>query len=95
MYRLNRRIPNGTYGGVRGNKKNNYLFSTRLFLTGKNDFEIAIKDIKNGDNLIEVETVSNNVNIDAIEKFKKQIIKLQIPIDTSNFFCRKNRNRIR
>lgn len=51
----------------------------------KDDFEIAIKDIKNGDNLIEVETVSNNVNIDTIEKLKKQIIKLQIPVDTSNF----------
>ena len=27
---------------------------------GKEDFEIAIKDIKNGENLIEVETVANN-----------------------------------
>ena len=55
----------------------------------KDDFEIAIKDIENGDNLIEVETVSNNVNIDSIEKLKKQIIKLQIPIDTSDFFIKK------
>ena len=39
----------------------------RDIVYGKNDFEIAIKDIKNGDNLIEVETVSNNVNIDTIE----------------------------
>lgn len=61
----------------------------RDIVYGKNDFEIAIKDIKNGDNLIEVETVSNNVNIDTIEKLKKQIIKLQIPVDTSNFFVKK------
>ena len=61
----------------------------RDIVYGKNDFEITIKDIKNGDNLIEVETVSNNVNIDTIEKLKKQIIKLQIPVDTSNFFVKK------
>ena len=56
---------------------------------GKEDFEIAIKDIKNGENLIEVETVSNNENIDTIEKLKTQIINLQIPVDTSNFFIKK------
>ena len=56
---------------------------------GKEDFEIAIKDIKNGKNLIEVETVSNNENIDTIEKLKTQIINLQIPVDTSNFFIKK------
>ena len=55
----------------------------------KNDFEIAIKDIENGDNLIELETVLNNVNIDTIEKLKKKIIDLQIPVDTSNFFVKK------
>ena len=56
---------------------------------GKAGFEIAIKDIENGDNLIEVETVSNNDNIDTIEKLKTQIINLQIPVDTSNFFVKK------
>ena len=56
---------------------------------GKEDFEKAIKDIENGDNLIEVETVSNNDNIDTIEKLKTQIINLQIPVDTSNFFIKK------
>lgn len=56
---------------------------------GRDDFEIAIKDIKNGENLIEVETVSNNDNIDTIEKLKTQIINLQIPVDTSNFFVKK------
>lgn len=56
---------------------------------GKDDFEIAIKDIQNGDNLIEVETVSNNVKIDTIEKLKKQIISLKLPVDTTNFFVKK------
>ena len=56
---------------------------------GKDDFEIAIKDIENGDNLIEVETVSSNSNIDTIEKLKNQIIDLEIPVDTSNFFVKK------
>ena len=61
----------------------------RDIVYGKEDFEIAIKDIENGDNLIEVETVSNNDNIDTIEKLKTQIINLQIPVDTSNFFIKK------
>ena len=56
---------------------------------GKEDFEIAIKDIKNGDNLIEVETVTNNKEIDTIEKIKKQIIDIDIPIDATNFFVKK------
>lgn len=58
---------------------------------GKEDFEKAIKDIENGDNLIEVETVSNNDNIDTIGKLKTLIINLQIPVDTSNFFVKKQK----
>ncbi len=61
----------------------------RDIVYGKGDFKIAIKDIRKGDNLIEVETVSNNDNIDTIEKLKTQIINLQIPVDTSNFFVKK------
>ena len=61
----------------------------RDIVYGKGDLEIAIKGIENGDNLIEVETVSNNDNIDTIEKLKTQIINLQIPVDTSNFFVKK------
>ncbi|MCI8655206.1 MAG: hypothetical protein HFJ48_04975 [Clostridia bacterium] len=56
---------------------------------GKDDFEIAIKDIQNGDNLIEIETVANNKKFNTIEKLKKQIIDLEIPIDTTNFFVKK------
>ena len=47
-----------------------------------------------GDNLIEVETISNNSSINTIEKLKTQIINLQISVDTSNFFCKKSRNKI-
>lgn len=56
---------------------------------GKGDLEIAIKDIKNGENLIEVETVSSNRDIDTIEKLKNKIISLQIPVDTTDFFVKK------
>lgn len=56
---------------------------------GKDDVEIAIKDINNGDKLIEVETVANNNKINTIEKIKKQIIDLEIPIDATNFFVKK------
>ena len=55
----------------------------------KEDFEIAIKDIENGYNLIERETVLNNDHIDTIEKLKSQIINLEIPVDISNFFVKK------
>lgn len=56
---------------------------------GKDNIEIAIKDIGNGDNLIEIETVSNNPKIDTIEKLKKEIINLQLPLDTTNYFVKK------
>ena len=55
----------------------------------KDDLEIDIKDIQNGDNLIEVETVSSNKELDTIEKIKKQIINLQLPVDTTDFFVKK------
>lgn len=56
---------------------------------GKDDLEIYVKDIQDGLHLIEVETVSNNKKIDTIEKLKKQIINLQLPLDTTNFFVKK------
>lgn len=56
---------------------------------GKDDFEIAIKDIKDGDKLVEIETVSSNNKINTIEKLKKEITNLQLPLDTTNFFVKK------
>lgn len=56
---------------------------------GKNGLEIAIKNIENGDNLIEVETVENNERLDTVDKLKQMIRELEIPIDESDFFVKK------
>lgn len=55
----------------------------------KDGFQIAVKDVKNGENLIEVETVNDNPELDTIEKLKKKINELQIPIDTNDYFVKK------
>lgn len=54
----------------------------------KDGFEIAIKDIKNGDNLVEIETEENK-ELDTIEKLIKKINELEIPIYTDNYFVKK------
>lgn len=54
----------------------------------KNGFKLAIKDIKDGDNLIEIETEENE-NLDTIEKIKQKIIEEKIPIYTDNWFVKK------
>lgn len=54
----------------------------------KDGFQLAIKDIKNGDNLIEVETEENK-ELDTIEKLIKKINELEIPIYTDNYFVKK------
>lgn len=56
---------------------------------GKNGLEIAIKNIENGDNLIEVEIVENNERLDTVDKLKQMIRELEIPIDESDFFVKK------
>lgn len=56
---------------------------------GKDGFQIAIKDIINGEKLIEVETVENNPELDTTEKLKEKINELQIPIDTNDYFVKK------
>lgn len=55
----------------------------------KNELKIAIKDIKDGDQLIEVETVKGNSELDTIEKIKQKIKELEIPIDTNDYFIKK------
>lgn len=55
----------------------------------KNGFQIAVKDVKNGEKLLEVETVKDNPELDTIEKLKKKINELQIPIDTNDYFVKK------
>lgn len=55
----------------------------------KDGLQIAIKDIKDGDQLIEVETVKGNSELDTIEKIKQKIKELEIPIDTNDYFIKK------
>lgn len=56
---------------------------------GKDGFELAIKDIKNGEKLIEIETVADNEEFDTIEKLKEKVTKIEIPIYTDNYFVKK------
>lgn len=55
----------------------------------KDDLKIAIKDIENGDKLIEVETVENNIEFNTIEKLKEKILQMKLPIYEEDFFVKK------
>lgn len=55
--------------------------------------ELAIKDIYNGDLLIEIETETNN-NIKTIEELKKMIESLEIPFEKENYFVKKAEERL-
>ena len=44
----------------------------------KDGFKIAVKDIIDGDNLIEIETVEDNIELDTIEKYLRIFIKFII-----------------
>lgn len=54
----------------------------------KEEFQIAVKDIINSDSLIEIET-SEKEELDTIEKIKEKLNKLNLPVDTSNYFVKK------
>ena len=54
----------------------------------KDGFQLAIKDIKGGDNLIEIETEENN-DLDTIEKLIQKVKEIEIPIYTNNYFVKK------
>lgn len=54
----------------------------------KDGFELSIKNINNGDKLIEIETEENN-DFDTIEKLIKKVNELEIPIYTDNYFVKK------
>ena len=53
--------------------------------------ELAIKDVYNGDLLIETET---NNNIKTIEELKKIIERLEIPFEKENYFVKKAEERL-
>ena len=55
------------------------------------NIELAIKDIENGDLLIETET---NKNITTIEELKKMIERLEIPFEKENYFVKKAEERL-
>ncbi len=54
----------------------------------KDKFQLAIKDIKDGNNLIEIETEESE-NLDTIEKLIQRINEIEIPIYTDNYFVKK------
>lgn len=55
-----------------------------IFTNG--ELEIDVKDIINGDKLIEVE-LSEKFN--AVDRLKEELNRLQLPIDTTNYFVKK------
>lgn len=56
---------------------------------GKDGFEFAVKDIENGEKLIESEPSKENAEFDNIEKLKVMFDKYDIPIYTDNYFVKK------
>lgn len=55
----------------------------------KDELKLVIKSVKDIDNLIELETVEDNIELDTIDKLKEKINKLQIPINTDDYFVKK------
>ena len=60
----------------------------------KDEIKITLKDVEDDDKLIEIETIENNKKYDTIDKLKKKIKKLDLPIDESNFFVKKAENKL-
>lgn len=55
----------------------------------KDGIIITTKDIKNGDNLIEIEIQDRNDEYDSIEKLKRWIKKENLNLDYNNYFVKK------
>lgn len=51
-----------------------------------NEIQFAVKDIENGDKLIEAETTGNNC---SIEELKNTLNKIDLPLYTDDFFIKK------
>lgn len=54
----------------------------------KDGFEIAVKDIANGDNLLEIETDKSG-SLNTVDKIIKKINDIGIPIYTDSYFVKK------
>ena len=59
----------------------------------KGDFELALKFVENSDILIEVE-IEENTEWDTIDKIKKIIEKIKLPIEKGNYFIKKAENEL-
>ena len=59
----------------------------------KNNFELALKFVKNSDLLIEIET-EENTEWDTIDKIKEIIDELDLPIEKNNYFIKKAENEL-
>lgn len=55
----------------------------------KNRFKLAVKDIVDGDKLIEIETEEDNIELDTIDKLIKKVDEFNIPVCKDNFFVKK------
>lgn len=53
------------------------------------ELEIQVKDIIKGDKLIEIELKENNEKLNTIEKVKKELNKLDLPVDYTDYFVKK------
>lgn len=56
------------------------------YLYKKNELQICIKDVLNGDKLIEIE---ENEQLDTIDKIKQELERLNFPVDTNDYFIKK------
>ena len=54
----------------------------------KDGLGLVLKNVRNGDNLIEVETIKEE-GLSTAEDLKEKVLELRLPIDTSNFFVKK------
>ena len=54
----------------------------------KEGFQLAVKDIENGDKLIEVE-IEENEQLGSIEELKHRLHEVDIPFYTDNYFVKK------
>lgn len=54
----------------------------------KDGLQLAVKNIKNGDNLIEIETKKNE-KLDTIEKLVQKVDKIGLPVYKDNYFVKK------
>ncbi len=55
----------------------------------KNGFTFAVKDIENGEKLIESEPESDDETMDTLDKIKDMFDKYEIPIYKDNYFVKK------